>query len=215
MFRRPMFDDRFDAGRQVAQLVGDLRDEHPVVLGLPRGGVVVAAVVAAALDSALDIVVVRKIGVPSQPELAIGALAEGGVRVLDERLVERLGLDLREVARVEAHEQTALERRRVELRRERPMVDVSGRTALIVDDGLATGATARAACISARLRGAEKVVLAVPCASRRAAADLTEADDVRAVVNSDAFGAVGQFYARFDQTSDAEVVHLLRAARDG
>lgn len=208
-----MFRDREDAGQQVAELVADLRDERPVVLGLPRGGVPVAAIVARALDAPLDIIVVRKIGVPGQPEFAVGALGEGGVRLLDERLVARLGLQPYALARVEDEERRELNRRVSSLRREHPIIELTGRTALIVDDGLATGATARAACLVARARGAARVVVAVPCAPSDAGRDLVEADELRSVILSDAFGAVGQFYAEFAQTSDAEVRELLRAAR--
>ncbi|MBX9470433.1 phosphoribosyltransferase [Microcella sp.] len=209
-----MFRDRIDAGEQVARLVADLRDENPVVLGLPRGGVPVAAVVAQALDAPLDVIIVRKIGVPGEPEYALGALGEGGVRVLDERLVDRLRLDPLQVARVEDEERSELARRVTALRGEHPMVELSGRTALIVDDGLATGATARAASQVALARGASRVVVAVPCAPRDAALGLPEADELRSVILSEAFGAVGQFYAHFDQVSDTEVVDLLRRARE-
>lgn len=207
-----MFRDRIDAGQQVARLLADLRDENPVVLGLPRGGVPVAAIAAQALDAPLDVIIVRKIGVPGQPEYALGALGEGGVRVLDDRLVARLGIDSHQVARVEDEERRELARRVAALRGDHPMVELTGRTAVIVDDGLATGATARAASQVARARGASRVVVAVPCAPSDAARDLPEADELRSVILSQAFGAVGQFYARFDQVSDAEVVALLRQA---
>ncbi len=208
-----MFRDRTDAGRQLAVLVDDLRNAHPVVLGLPRGGVVVAAAVAAALDAELDVIVVRKIGMPGHSEYAVGALGEGGVRVLDEHLIARLGLEASAIARVEADERRALDQRIATLRAEHSMIDLTGRTVIIVDDGLATGATARAACLAARARGATRIVLAVPCAPRHAVHELAEADEVRSVILSEAFGAVGQFYARFDQTTDSEVLALLREAR--
>jgi predicted phosphoribosyltransferase len=208
-----MFRDRSDAGRQLAVLVDDLRDAHPVVLGLPRGGVVVAAAVAEALDAQLDVIAVRKIGMPGHSEYAVGALAEGGVRVLDEPLIARLGLETAAIAEVEADERRALDQRIALLRAEHSMIDLTGRTALIVDDGLATGATARAACLAARARGASRIVLAVPCAPRHAVHERGEADEVRSVILSEAFGAVGQFYARFDQTTDSEVLALLRESR--
>jgi putative phosphoribosyl transferase len=204
-----MFRDRGDAGRQLAELVDDLRDVHPVVLGLPRGGVVVAAAVAAALDADLDVIVVRKIGMPGQAEYAVGALGEGGVRVLDQHLMAQLGVEQRAIDRVERDEQEALDRRVTVLRERRPIIDLTGRTAIIVDDGLATGATARAACLVARARGAARIVLAVPCAPRDAVEKVREADELRAVILSDSFRAVGQFYRVFEQTSDAEVLALL------
>lgn len=211
---RGAFRDRHDAGRQLAELVSDLRDEHPVVLGLPRGGVPVAAIVAQALDAPLDVIVVRKIGMPGHPEYAIGALGEGGVRVLDDQLVARLGCEPRAVASVEVAERGELDRRVAVIRSAHPNIDLAGRTALIVDDGLATGATVRAACLVARARGAARVVVAVACAPSDAADDVPEADEVRAVIVSDAFRAVGQFYRDFAPTSDAEVLALLKAARE-
>lgn len=209
-----MFRDRTDAGQQVAQMVVDLRDEKPVVLGLPRGGVPVAAIVARELHAPLDVIVAHKIGVPGHAEFAVGALAEGGVRLIDDGLVSRLRIDPYALARVEDEERRELDRRVASLRAVRPAIDLTGRTAVIIDDGLATGATARAACLSARARGASRVVVAVPCAPHDAARDLPEADELRSVILSEAFGAVGQFYAVFDQVNDAEVVALLREARE-
>lgn len=210
-----MFRDRDDAGRELALLVDDLRGEHPVVLGLPRGGVPVAAIVARALDAPLDVIVAHKIGLPGHAEYAVGAIGEGGVRLLDADLTRRTGVDADALARVEADERRALDRRVAMLRAEHPAVDLTGRMALIVDDGLATGATARAACLVARARGARRVVVAVPCAPRDAARDVPEADEFRSVILSEGFGAVGQFYADFAQVTDTEVVALLRASRAG
>ncbi len=208
-----MFRDRDDAGRQVAVAVADLRSDSPVVLGLPRGGVPVAAVVAAALDAPLDIIVARKLGVPGQPEYALGAIAEDGVRVLDSRLVASLGLSLRDLVELEERERAELRRRVDVLRAVAAPLSLRDRVVLIVDDGVATGATVRAACRCAVARGAARVIVAVPCApARMTAADL-EADEVRVVESSAAFGAVGQFYAAFDQADDSTVVALLRAAR--
>ncbi len=209
-----MFRNRDDAGWQLADVVVDLRDDHPVVLGLPRGGVPVAAIVARALNAPLDVIIVRKIGVPGHPEFAVGAIGEGGVRLLDEALSSRLHIDPHALARVEDDERRELDRRVLALRNEHAAVDLNDRTALIVDDGLATGATARAACLVARARGAERVIVAVPCAPDEAARDLPEADELRSVILSRSFSAVGKFYANFDQVSDAEVLALLREARE-
>lgn len=204
-----MFRDRDDAGRQLAEALQDVRGEHPVVLALPRGGVPIAAIVARALDAPLDLVVVRKIGAPGHAEYAMGAIAEGGVRVLDDDLVRRLGVGVAVLDRREAAERAELDRRVERYRRGRPSIDLTGRVVIVVDDGLATGATARAACLAARARGARRVVLAVPCAPRDVDALVPEADEVLSLIRSEAFAAVGQFYADFSQVDDAEVLAAL------
>jgi putative phosphoribosyl transferase len=208
------FRDRRDAGRHLAAALAHLRAEHPVVLGLPRGGVPVAAEVAAALGAPLDVILVRKLGVPYQPELAMGAIGEDGVRVLNRDLIARAGITDTEIARVEAAERAELERRARRFRGDRPAVPLEGRTVVIVDDGLATGATARAAVQVARAHGARRVVLAVPVAPPDTAAALAaDADEVIAVVQPTPFYAIGQFYDDFTQTPDDEVIAALDAAR--
>jgi predicted phosphoribosyltransferase/dienelactone hydrolase len=210
----PAFRDRHDAGRQLAFQVEQLRGEHPVVLGLPRGGVPVAYEVANALGAPLDVIVVRKLGVPFQPELGMGALGEGGVRVLNDRVMHAAGVTDAELASVEEHERAEVNRRARRFRGTRPMIELTGRTVLIVDDGLATGGTARAAIQVARAHGAKRVVLAVPVAPREAAHSLAnDADDVVVMLQPPTFSAVGQFYADFTQTTDDEVIALLAAAR--
>lgn len=209
-----MFADRVDAGRRLADRLGALRDQPVVVLGLPRGGVPVAAEVADALGAPLDVIVVRKLGVPSQPELAMGAIGEGDVRVVDERLRARASVTDAQLAAVEGREREALEARARRLRGERPALPLDGCVAVVVDDGLATGSTARAACRSARARGAARVVLAVPVAPRRWIDDMGDAaDDYACVETPSPFGAVGQAYADFSPTSDDEVVACLRRVR--
>lgn len=208
------FADRHDAGRRLADLVAGLRSTDPVVLGLPRGGVPVAAEVARALDAPLDVILVRKLGVPAQPELAMGALGEEGVRVLDPGLVTRAGVSDEELARVVARERAELERRALRYRGGRPPAPITGRTVLIVDDGLATGATARAAIAVARARGAGKVIVAVPVAPPETVAALrAQADDVISVLTPSALSAIGQCYVDFSQTSDEEVVEQLEGHR--
>src|SRR5690349_16737846 len=159
--RTTRFADRRDAGRQLAAALGHLRPERPVVLGLPRGGVVVAAEVAAALGAPLDVVIVRKLGAPEQPEYAIGAIGEEGVVLVDDAVVDALGLRGQLPALIE-RERHELERRTARYRAERPRAAFRGRPVLLVDDGIATGSTARAAAEVTRLRGAGRIVLAVP-----------------------------------------------------
>lgn len=208
------FRDRVDAGRRLgAWLAGTGRYRDAVVLGLPRGGVVVAAEVARALGAPLDVIVVRKLGVPYQPELAMGAVGEGGVRVLNSDVLAAAGVSEEQLADVERAEREEVERRVRRLRRGAPPVPVRGRTVLVVDDGVATGATARAACQVARAHGAARVVLAVPVAATQAVEELRAvADEVRALEQPTWLGAIGEFYENFAQTSDATVVELLHAA---
>ncbi len=211
-----LFDDRADAGRHLAERLEPLRGNDIVVLALPRGGVPVAFEVAKALNAPLDVLVVRKLGVPYQPELAFGAIGEGGVRVINEAVVGEADLSEREMAAVEARQRAELERRSERLRRGHAHVPVSGRVAVIVDDGVATGATAKAACQVARARGASRVVLAVPIGGRDIFTRFSGyADDVVCLHTPEFFFAVGQGYRNFPQTADDEVVALLDRARDG
>ncbi|MFB8079749.1 phosphoribosyltransferase family protein [Streptomyces sp. NPDC056013] len=208
------FSDRTDAGRQLAARLGHLKGHDVVVLGLPRGGVPVAAEVADALDAPLDICLVRKLGVPQQPELAMGALGEGGVRVVNERVLHEAGVGARDLAAVEEREHAVLDQRARRYRGSRPSVPLEGRTVLVVDDGLATGATALAACRVVRARGAARIVLAVPVAPRGWTARLGgEADETVSVHAPEVFSAIGQFYRDFTQTPDAEVVACLDRIR--
>ena len=188
-----------------------LRGQDLVVCGLPRGGVPVAVEVARRLAAPLDVIVVRKLGVPHQPELALGAVGEGGVLVLNEDVVELAGVERAELAAIERRERAELERRALLFRGNRPRTPVAGRTAVLVDDGIATGATARAACQVARAQGAARVVLAVPVSPPRTAESMRRVADEVIVLETPAdFAAVGQAYADFRATGDAEVVELLR-----
>jgi putative phosphoribosyl transferase len=208
------FADRADAGWQLAERLERFRDVRPVVLGLPRGGVPVAYQVAASLDAPLDVIVVRKLGVPFQPEVAMGAIGESGTREVDERIIAQAGVTGAEVDEVERRERQVLAERLERYRRGRERVDLVGRTAIVVDDGIATGSTARVACRIARLLGAASVVLAVPVGPADVLHGFGEADEVVAVQAPRDFTAVGRHYDDFSPTSDDEVVVLLdRAAR--
>jgi putative phosphoribosyl transferase len=206
-----VFADRVEAGRRLANQLQQLRGESVVVLGLPRGGVPVAAEVAAALDAPLDVIVVRKLGVPSQPELAMGAIGEGGVRIVNDEVVRRAGVTGREWSQVEERELVELERRAGRFRGDRPRRPLEGRIALVVDDGIATGSTARAACQVARAQGAARVVLAAPIAPPGWIERMGDAADDYVCLDTPApFSAIGQFYADFSPTTDDEVVASLQ-----
>jgi putative phosphoribosyl transferase len=206
------FIDRADAGWRLAERLEHLRGIDAVVLGLPRGGVPVAYQVAAALDVPLDVIVVRKLGVPFQPEVAMGAIGEDGVRFLDQTLMSRVGVSEAELDEVELREQAMLGAGLRRYRRGRRRVDLRGRTAIVVDDGVATGSTARVACRIARLLGAPRVVLAVPVGPAAFLRHVTEADEVVVVSEPRHFQAVGYHYVDFSPFSDDEVRVLLDRA---
>ena len=208
------FRDRRDAGRQLAARLAELDLPAPVVLALPRGGVPVAAEVAARLGGELDVLVARKLGAPQQPELGLGAIAEGGIRVVDPDLVRRLLLTEADLESVTARERAELDRRVEAYRGGRPLPDVAGRAVVVVDDGVATGGTAEAALRSVRAGGPARLVLAVPTAAPDAVERLGRvADDVVCVLVPESLTAVGQWYEDFTQTTDREVADLLAAAR--
>ena len=210
-----IFEDRVDAGRQLGRRLWDLRGKDIVVLGLPRGGVPVAAEVAAALDAPLDVIVVRKLGLPYQPELAMGAIGEGGARVLEEHVLAQSRVGEDELLAVEDRERAVLENRVARFRKGRRRQDLTGRIAVIVDDGIATGSTARVACKIARQLGAARVVLAVPVAPADTLARLVEPDEVICLATPRQFTAVGYHYRDFSPTEDDEGVQLLDAAALG
>ena len=203
------FADRRDAGRRLADRLMFLRGADTVVLALPRGGVPVGFEVAQALGAPLDVIIVRKLGVPSQPELAMGAIGEDGVRVLNEPVVRLARITPAELEAVERAERQELERRAARFRMGRARVELTGRTAVIIDDGLATGSTARAACQIAWSHGVERAILGVPVAPPGAIVDLARMAEVVAIDVSERIGSVGQAYDDFTQTSDGEVVRLL------
>lgn len=205
------FVDRADAGRQLARRLEHLRDQNPVVLGLPRGGVPVASEVAYHLDAPLDVIIVRKLGVPFQPELGLGAIGEEGVSIVNGEVVRAAGLTPRDVSTVETRERAELELQARLLRSVRPRVPLNGRTVVIVDDGIATGSTARVACQVARAHGAGRVVLAVPVAPPDWESRIGPgADELISLETPEQFFAVGQFYTDFSPTTDAEVVACLQ-----
>lgn len=213
------FADRVEAGRLLGKHLVRLRAEgglgpltDPVVVGLPRGGVPVAAEVARALEAPLDVIVVRKLGVPGHRELAMGAIGEDNVRVIDERIVAMVGVTPDELSAVETAERAELERRVERFRTHRSRIALSGRGVVVVDDGIATGSTARAACAVARSEGAHSVVLAVPVAPRGWDSEHPSVADRFVALSTPAdFSSVGEWYDDFGQTTDDEVVALLRA----
>jgi putative phosphoribosyl transferase len=207
------FADRDDAGRQLAARLGHLKGEPVVVVGLPRGGVPVAFQVARALGAPLDVVVVRKLGVPFRPELGMGAVGEDGVRVLSAEVIREARVPGTEVAAVQAREQAAMQAQAARYRARRPRQPLDGRVAVMVDDGIATGSTARAACQIARALRAARVVLAVPVAPPGWQARIgADADELVCVSTPRGLFAVGQFYARFPPVSDEEVLACLERA---
>lgn len=215
--RQHVFADRAQAGRVLAERLAYLRGEPTVVLGLPRGGVPVAYEVARVLGAPLDVIVVRKIGVPYQPELAMGAIGEDGVRVVDQRIMADAGVTMAEFAEVERRERRELERRAELFRGRRPPIPLVGKTAVLIDDGIATGSTVKAAAQVARGLGAARVIVATPVAPPDVADRLaSDVDEVVTVTTPAFFSAIGQFYDDFTQTPDAEVTRLLElAARHG
>jgi putative phosphoribosyl transferase len=206
------FKDRLDAGCKLAAALAKYKDQKPVVLALPRGGVPVAAEVAVALNAPLDLVLVRKIGVPFQPELAMGAVVDGGAPIVvrNEDVIRLAGIDEQDFKAVCEQELAEIERRRQRYLGSRERVDVAGSTAIVIDDGIATGATTRAALRATRLRNPKTLVLAVPVApTDNLAAMREEADDVVCLEDYAIFGAIGYYYSDFRQISDQEVTEIL------
>jgi putative phosphoribosyl transferase len=209
------FLDRSDAGRRLADRLGHHRGEDVVVLGVPRGGIPVAVEVARALAAPLDAVVVRKLSAPFRPELVIGAIGEGGVRRIDQRMVRLARLSGGDVAELERHGRAAFADVDRLYRGERRPRSLAGRTAIVVDDGITTGATARVACDVARARGAAAVVLAVPVAPRDTVVDLAaEADELVCLATPEPFLFIGRWYGDFTRPLDEEALALLRGLHE-
>ncbi|CAN5465406.1 hypothetical protein BH10ACT2_BH10ACT2_04680 [soil metagenome] len=208
------FRNRVDAGQQLAVRLSRLSPADLVAVGMPRGGVPVAAEIALALQIPLDVVIVRKLGVPTHRELAMGAIGEDGVRYIDEEIVTAFGITADQIATVERIERVELQRRSSTYRQGAPRVSLNPKTVLVVDDGTATGSSARVACRVVRAYGAHRIVLAIPIASPGWDRALNnEADEFVALAEQD-FGAVGELYDNFDATSDAEVIRCLERVRE-
>jgi putative phosphoribosyl transferase len=210
-----LFYDRTDAGRRLAKLLKRRIQGPCIVLAIPRGGVVVGYEVAKELGCPLDVVISRKVGAPAQPELAVGAVAEDGVVFVDEEIAGLVGVSRDYVERRAREELREVRRRAEEYRGGREMPDLSGKTVILVDDGLATGLTMMAAVHMARNKGAEKVVVAVPVSPPETVAKLRRhADEVVCLETPTNFYAIGQFYERFDQLTDEETNSILRKSRE-
>ena len=207
------FQDRFDAGRQLASHLEAYAGAAALVLALPRGGVPVAYEIARSLAAPLEIFVVRKLGAPGQEELAMGAIASGGMRVLNQEVIQVLGIAPEQIDSVTARETVELERRERQYRGGREPVNARGRTVILVDDGLATGSTMRAAAAALRQCGPQKIVAAIPVAAQVTCANLRRVvDEVVCLLTPQDFYAVGQFYQDFSPISDVEVRELYRRA---
>lgn len=207
------FKNRVDAGRKLAKALSDYKRQQPVILALPRGGVLVAAEIAAAFNAPLDLVLVRKIGVPFQPELAMGAVVDGGTPIIvrNDDVIEAAQIDEATFEAVCEKELAEIERRRQRYLGDRERAEISAHIAIVVDDGIATGATTRAALRATRLRNPSKLVLAVPVAPTQSLADLgKEVDDIVCLEDHRIFGAIGAYYADFTQVSDETVVEVLK-----
>lgn len=209
------FSDRIDAGKRLAEALADFKGKNAVVLAIPRGGVVLGYEIAAALNLPLDVIVPRKLGAPDNPELAIGAIAEDGSTVLDENLTRYLGVS-RDYIQEESERQKEEIKRRLKLYRQGTAgLELKGKDVIIVDDGIATGSTMKAALASVKNSGAKTVTIAVPVGPPQTIQELTQlADRVVCLYMPDYFQAIGQFYDDFSQTEDQEVIRLLNLCRE-
>lgn len=210
------FADRVDAGKRLAEALADFHGKNAVVLAIPRGGVVVGFEIATALGLPLDVIVPRKLGAPGNPELAIGAIAEDGSTILDDNLITYLGV-YNEYIKKESERQLAEITRRIQVYREgAPSIDIKGKEVIVVDDGIATGSTMKATLVSVKTRGAKNATIAVPVGPPQTIQELKrQTKRVVCLYMPESFQAVGQFYEDFNQTSDQEVIKLLRLCKEG
>jgi putative phosphoribosyl transferase len=205
------FSDRVDAGRRLAAALADLAGKNSIVLAIPRGGVVVGYEIAKALKLPLDIIIPRKIGAPDNPELAIGAMTEDGTIILDDKLMAYMGVPMEYVEEESERQKIEIQRRLKLYRQNEPYPSLKGLNVIIVDDGIATGSTIKAALASVKNHGASSVTVAVPVGPPSAIKELKRlADSVVCLFTPEYFAAIGQFYVNFDQTSDEEVIQLLK-----
>ena len=208
------FRDRADAGRQLARRLAAFAADRPVIVALPRGGAVVGYEIAHALDAPLDVLVARKLGAPKHPEFGVGAIAPGGMLIVDPQAVSFTGMTDEDLERVTRKERDEMRRRERLYREDRPALDVKGRLVILVDDGIATGVTVRVAIMALRALGARRVILAVGVCSREAAAAIgPTVDDLVAIVIPEELSAVGPYYDDFDQVTDDQVIDLLARSR--
>ncbi len=209
-----MFDDRIHAGKVLAQELQKLHLEKPVILALPRGGVAVAYEVARKLNASLDVLIVRKLGSPGQKEFGIGAIAENDIIILDQNLIDRLSIKETDLYEIIDEEKKELERRRDSYGTDRNFPDLKNKTVVLIDDGLATGITAKAAVKAVQKDNPEKIILAVPVCSKEAFDDLSlMVDKVVSLVVAEDFDAVGKWYKNFEQVSDEQVINMLKGAQ--
>ncbi|MCL4425857.1 MAG: phosphoribosyltransferase [Firmicutes bacterium] len=207
-----LFRDRREAGRKLAHRLRIYKDQNPIILAVPRGGVILGAEVAQELQAPLDLVIPRKIPAPFNEELAIGALAPDDTLILDEHLIHLLGLPHEYIEKARQAARQEIQRRLREYRGERPLPELKGKTAIVVDDGIATGLTVRAAILSLK-KAARRVILAVPVAPADVRERITEADEIFSLITPEEFYAVGQFYQDFAQVSDEEVKEILQRTK--
>lgn len=209
-----LYKDRYDAGRQLAEKLLQYKDENPVIVALPRGGVVVGYEIAKMLNAPLDVIVARKLGAPFQPELGIGALAPQGIRILNTGLIRTLGISESQIKQI-IEEETAEMNRRIELYRGGlPPLDLYEKTVIIVDDGIATGITDKAAVLSLPQLEPKKIILAVPVCPPETAEKFKEVDEFICLAQPPDFYAVGEYYENFEQVSDKDVIKLLQEAKN-
>lgn len=205
-----MFEDRLDAGKKLAEKLKDFRDKNIIILAIPRGGVVVGSQVAQSLNAPLDVIIARKLGYTYQPELGIGAISENGAIFLDKENIEELDVSDEELERIKNKEEEELRRRIQIYRKGRSLPKLKGKTVILVDDGLATGVSAKAAISTIKKEGAEKITLAIPVCSTQTAKEIREkVDSLICVLSTNHLQAVGEYYKNFEQVSDEKVLEIL------